>query len=918
MTNQVRIGDFKTHRNHMSTKIHIINHTHWDREWLLTSAYTNQWIPNLIDRVGKLVEKNPHYKFLLDGQTLVIEDLLKVASDYKPQVKKLIENGNLIIGPYYCQPDWRMIDGESLIRNILYGWQDVRKFGISRRAGWLVDNFGHISQAPQLHRMFGIDSVYVWRGAPQLEPYFHWQGANGERLFTINLVGGYRNLYGVTHVPEAAIDRLKTEVAKLQPLYSTEDIPLFDGYDLDQNPEDAILFYRQHLSGIAKEYLLCQSSDYDFAQEITDKASNLPTIEGELNSGKFGATFPGTLSSRTYLKILNCDCECLLYRLCEPLAVLARFKGRDYDPQRFETWGRALLQNAVHDCICGVGIDQVHEKMEHNYNILFQAIAQEIKECLRYILKDNAPGRYSVSTNPFIYEGWQVVDKLVYKIKTFGIGVWQVGYHELLDQPNEPVDEFHWQNNHYTATLSADGIVHIGEATLGYLVVSEERGDTYSEEIGDHKSVCEVTGPLVIERRSTHFCVVRFDCGMQWDEVQISARVRLTFDQTALLRWEVELDSRGTNFRVEMVFKTAKRGEIFAGMPFDVVKRSAIDTDLLPRQLDDDLANIFLGQRELHAVKTFPFQDFVGFSDGSSSTIVFAKGIRAYRAEANGTMSLPLRRSVEWLTIQDLDCRVGDAGPFMYVPDARCERTVKHELGILMADIDINDMVVQRINAAFQNPPLLVDADSIGGEICWQVLQEDLPMSSLRIFDQRVLARFYNPTIKVHDLKKEYQKTDVWGNRESCCREISAKEIVTLEIADPLPPVETFSDERFMALVNFPRQRVGMNHGHPSKKRIDELKKKIVQMEFQLMRAEEEVEHSNRETLYCLKYAYHLLQRELYELRLSVMLNEKKIAASRTSNDAYLYNPDPDIAQLGLKLNESRIKRRIYDYVAKL
>ena len=67
----------------MSTTIHIINHTHWDREWFLTSVYTSQWIPNLIDRLGKLVEKTPHYKFLLDGQTLGIEDLLKFAPHYK-------------------------------------------------------------------------------------------------------------------------------------------------------------------------------------------------------------------------------------------------------------------------------------------------------------------------------------------------------------------------------------------------------------------------------------------------------------------------------------------------------------------------------------------------------------------------------------------------------------------------------------------------------------------------------------------------------------------------------------------------------------------------------------------------------------------------------------------------------------------
>lgn len=243
-----------------------------------------------------------------------------------------------------------------MLRNIFYGLQDVQQYGGSGSVGWLVDNFGHISQAPQLHKLFDIESVYVWRGVPSLEPYFRWQGANGGQLFTINLFGGYRNLYGVTQVPELAVERLKTEVSRLKPFYRTNDIPLFDGYDLELNPEDALLFYKQLASEIPEDLVLCPSSAGGFAIEVSEKLNNLPVINGELNSGKYGATFPGTLTTRTYLKIMNHDCEHMLYRLCEPLAVMARLKGREYQSQQFETWGRALLKNTVHDCICGVSI----------------------------------------------------------------------------------------------------------------------------------------------------------------------------------------------------------------------------------------------------------------------------------------------------------------------------------------------------------------------------------------------------------------------------------------------------------------------------------------------------------------------------------------------------------------------------------
>ncbi|HIC89702.1 MAG TPA: hypothetical protein EYP04_09925, partial [Anaerolineae bacterium] len=466
------------------------------------------------------------------------------------------------------------------------------------------------------------------------------------------------------------------------------DIPLFDGYDLEQNPEDPVRFYQQHATFIPENIQIRGSSPGDFAQRVSERLSQLPVISGELNSGKYGATFPGTLSSRTYLKVMHRDCEHLLFNLAEPLAVLARLKGRAYDAEHYEVWGRKLLQNSVHDCICGVSIDQVHEKMEHSYRELYQVITEDVNLSLSHIFSNFAPGIYAVSTNPFAYEGWQVAGDEAYHLVTDGIGAWRVAQTVPVERPNQPVREFQWENSYYTATVNADGTVQMGAAKLGYLIVTEEKGDTYSDEAGQHLAVCRTTEPLIIEERSAGHCVVRYNCAYQWDNVRISATVWLTFDQTPLLRWQIDLDSRGTNFRVDMAFATAHSGAVYAGMPFDVVKRPTTNKDLLPRQLDPKLAAVLLGQRELGEVRTFPFHDFVMISDGSSPAVVMAKGIRAYQADDDGTIALTLRRSVEWLTASDLQHRSGDAGPFMYVPDARCERTVRHEIAVMIGDMD--------------------------------------------------------------------------------------------------------------------------------------------------------------------------------------------------------------------------------------
>ncbi|NOX63057.1 MAG: hypothetical protein GXP42_14110, partial [Chloroflexi bacterium] len=585
----------------MPINVHIINHTHWDREWFLTSVYTSQWIPDLIDKLLELTRDNPDFRFLLDGQTLIIEDLLNLKPDYREKVERLVRSGRLLIGPYYCQPDWRLTSGELLYRNLLYGRRDMKRFGAGDAVGWLVDTFGHISQAPQLHRLFDLNSVYVWRGVPRLEPYFVWKGSFGQDLFAINLFGGYRNLYGVSHAPEVATQRLLSEVRKLSPFYPTPDIPLFDGYDLEQNPEDPVRFYHERGHLPADVHLL-DSSPIRFSRAMQQTLTSLPSIEGELNSGKYGATFPGALSTRTYLKIMHHDCEHALFQRCEPLAVLAALNGRDYPSERYEAWTRKLLQNAIHDCICGVSVDPVHEKMERSYQELFQAIYEDIGHSLAYILKDFASGTYAISTNPFPYQGWRVVEGRLFRLRTEGIGAWPVDSPAAVERLHKPIETFEWRNAHYEARVDADGVVHIDDAGLGQLVVMEEVGDAYSDEAGEWCEVCKPDGSLRLVEQGPFHAVLAYETTLRIKGIFVSAAVRLIFDDSPLIRWLVELDSRGVNFRVEMRFETGHDGVIRAGMPFDRVERPWLDDDFLPRELDEPLNSVLLGQREVEAV----------------------------------------------------------------------------------------------------------------------------------------------------------------------------------------------------------------------------------------------------------------------------------------------------------------------------
>ncbi|MEJ2051392.1 MAG: hypothetical protein P8Y60_16420 [Calditrichota bacterium] len=149
---------------------HIISHNHWDREWIFTAKYVNRLIPEFMENLIRMMEEYPEYKFTLDGQTLMIEDYFEQltaleAREIKKKLTGFVREDRLMVGPAYLQPDWGLVGGESLVRNLMIGLKTAEELGGAMKVGWMLDNFGQIAQAPQIYKGFGIDSAFVWRGA---------------------------------------------------------------------------------------------------------------------------------------------------------------------------------------------------------------------------------------------------------------------------------------------------------------------------------------------------------------------------------------------------------------------------------------------------------------------------------------------------------------------------------------------------------------------------------------------------------------------------------------------------------------------------------------------------------------------------------------------------------------------------------
>ena len=163
---------------------HFIPNSHLDREWTLDFQKHRFLLVQFIDRLLEIFEKNPEYTFLLDSQTIPLEDYLEIRPEKEDAIKKYVRAGRLSIGPWYSAPDGQTLSGESLARNLLTGHRLGERFGGVMKIGYTPFGFTQVSQLPQIYAGFGIDFIFFYRGITKHESpsaEFLWESPDGTR-----------------------------------------------------------------------------------------------------------------------------------------------------------------------------------------------------------------------------------------------------------------------------------------------------------------------------------------------------------------------------------------------------------------------------------------------------------------------------------------------------------------------------------------------------------------------------------------------------------------------------------------------------------------------------------------------------------------------------------------------------------------
>lgn len=352
----------------------LVSHFHWDREWYRTFEAFRGRLVDAIDRVLELLDADPGYRFLLDGQTVVLEDYLMVRPENRSALERHVRARRLSIGPWYVQPDSLLPSGEAHVRNLLRGRRVGRAFGPVSVIGYVPDSFGHPAQMPQILAGFGIATFVYWRGngdeIDHLGPVYRWVAPDGSTVVATLLRQGYLNAASLPVDLDEAVRRLKDVATHLAKGHEGP-ILLMNGID-HMLPDP-------HVGAVAAALARATGWTVDrglLEDAVRDDGRDRPRFRGELTGARIANLTPGVWSTRMPLKLRNRRCEVLLHGWTEPWAALALVLGlADERPALAHAW-EEVLKNQAHDSLCGCSIDAVADAVAARFETA-EGLAEE-------------------------------------------------------------------------------------------------------------------------------------------------------------------------------------------------------------------------------------------------------------------------------------------------------------------------------------------------------------------------------------------------------------------------------------------------------------------------------------------------------------------------------------------------------------
>lgn len=328
--------------------LHMIGNAHLDPVWLW------RWQEGCAEAIGTCWAAVDR---LREGQGFVFTKgeahIYRWIEELEPalfaEIKHYVAEGRwIIVNGWWIQPDCNIPNGESVIRQALYGkGYFMEKFGVEPTTGYNVDSFGHPGTFPMLLRHTGFTSYTFMRPGPHEMDLpgelFIWKSPDGSSLPALRIQDAYNTSKRSTPLPQK-IDQHYAHIDRHgHPFMAFYGVGNHGGAPTIENIDEIEM-------RIARGENLAYSDPERFFREI--ETDDLPVVESEL---QFHAI--GCYAVASSLKALNRKAESLLEQAETASALAHRATGAVYPRKRFAALWQVLLFNQFHDTLGGTSIE---------------------------------------------------------------------------------------------------------------------------------------------------------------------------------------------------------------------------------------------------------------------------------------------------------------------------------------------------------------------------------------------------------------------------------------------------------------------------------------------------------------------------------------------------------------------------------
>ncbi|MCK4641912.1 MAG: alpha-mannosidase, partial [Candidatus Marinimicrobia bacterium] len=426
--------------------LHLIGQSHIDMAWLWRWPETIDVCRRTYQSALNFFDEEPEYKYIQSTAQAFLWMEERHPELFKAIQKKVREKRFFIVGGMWIEPDLNIPNGESLVRQFLFGKRYFReKFGVDCVVGYTPDTFGYTWMLPQILEKAGfkffVTTKIRWNDTTEF-PYhlFWWQSPDGSKVLTSF---PFRLNDGLD-LDENANDLFEYKKQNLN------DVPILYGIgDHGGGPT------RQHFAKIKKmQNLAVYPTAYhndlrSYMERVERKYTDLPVWNDEL----YLEYHRGTITTQGLIKKRNRLSEIWL----EEAEKLAVFSGMDYPQADLEEAWKQALFNQFHDILPGSSIPEVYIDANEFYDRVEETTQKIIKSGMHTIaekIETKGKGLPVVVFNPL---SWNRTDLVSLDVPG-GIAI-----NEIVDSRNR---KYAFQQNDNQVMLIAADVPQNGYKTF--------------------------------------------------------------------------------------------------------------------------------------------------------------------------------------------------------------------------------------------------------------------------------------------------------------------------------------------------------------------------------------------------------------------------------------------------------------------